>query len=156
MLAGGDPDRLTQLIDVRDLASWMLDCGQHKISGTFVSTSPPGSSTFGRMLESAREVTGAGATITWAADQFLLDAGVEPWTELPLWSPATMGDHVWDADSTAARDAGLTSRPIEETVADTWAWLRETGGASTVNERSSSGRMDPAKERSILESWHAR
>jgi 2'-hydroxyisoflavone reductase len=158
VLAGGSPDLATQLIDVRDLADWMLHCGQHKISGGFLATAPPGSSTFGRMLSAGRDVTGAGATLTWVDDQYLLDADVEPWTELPLWSPMVPADaerHVWDADSAPARDAGLVCRPIEETVTDTWAWLREAGAAATVNERAGRG-IDPAKEQAILASWHRR
>jgi len=159
VLAGGSPDLPTQFIDVRDLAAWMLHCGQNGVSGPFVSTSLPGSSTFGRMLAAARAVTGSGASITWVDDEHLLDSAVEPWTELPLWTPVDTAPHTWDADSVPARDAGLACRPIEETVADTWAWMREVGVEAAVGTRVSNrvgAGIDAAKERAILDAWHGR
>jgi 2'-hydroxyisoflavone reductase len=155
VLAGGSPDLPTQLIDVRDLAGWMLHCGEQGISGGYVSTALPATSTFGRMLDAGRAVTGGDARITWVDDKHLLDAGVEPWTELPLWIPVDTAPHTWDADSTPAFDAGLRSRPIEETVSDTWAWMTSVGVEAAVGSREGAG-IDPAKERAVLDAWHRR
>jgi 2'-hydroxyisoflavone reductase len=155
VLAGGSPELPTQFIDVRDLAAWMLHCGRDGVSGPFVSTSLPGSSTFGRMLEACRAVTGSGAELTWVDDRHLVESGIEPWTELPLWMPIADAPHTWDADSVPAHAAGLVTRPIEETVADTWAWIAAGADVKVVNTRGGSG-LEPAKERAVLDAWHRR
>ena len=57
----------------------------------------------------------------------MLDGGVEPWSELPLWLPGDEYAGMALADTRRARAAGLTFRPLEETVVDTLAWSREAG-----------------------------
>ena len=57
-------------------------------------------------------------------EEELLAAGVEPWQHLPFWLPAEVARAAWDVDTTRARAMGLPSRPLAETVADTWAWQR--------------------------------
>jgi hypothetical protein len=52
----------------------------------------------------------------------LLEAGVEPWVHLPMWLPADIATTGWDVDTSRARELGLPSRPVEESVADMWAW----------------------------------
>jgi 2'-hydroxyisoflavone reductase len=155
VLAGGRPDQPTRFIDVRDLAAWMLHCGAANTSGSYPATAAPGSSTFGGLLTACVGATGSDASISWVEDQFLRDAKVEPWGELPLWIPAAEAPHTWDTDTSAAHDAGLTCRPLEETVADTWAWMREVGPDKAVGTRDGQG-LDPAKERAVLTAWHAR
>ena len=54
----------------------------------------------------------------------LLEAGVQPWVHLPLWLPAEVAATAWDVDTTRARELGLPSRPLRDSVADTWAWQR--------------------------------
>jgi 2'-hydroxyisoflavone reductase len=155
VLAGGEPDLPTQLIDVRDLAAWMLHSGTDGIGGAFLATALPGSSTYGGMLAACQAATGSGASITWVEDAFLRDAGVEPWTELPLWMPPTEAPSTWTADSSATAAAGLVCRPIAETVEDTWAWMREVGVETALGKRDGHG-LDAEKERSILTAWHAK
>ena len=50
-------------------------------------------------------------------------------------------------DVSAAYAAGLTCRPVEETVADTWRWLQ----AENPPERPGHG-LDPDREREVLAS----
>lgn len=78
---------------------------------------------------------------------------MEPWTELPLWMPPGQGaDHAWDCDTAAAEAAGLVTRPVAETVRDTWEWLSAVGpdGVAPPREGVPGNGIDPAKERSIL------
>ena len=75
--------------------------------------------------------------------------GLEAWTELPIWLPPTgeaAGLH--DGDVSAAYAAGLTCRPIEETIADTWQWLQAEGYPEA---RPGTG-LDPDSERRVLDS----
>jgi hypothetical protein len=47
--------------------------------------------------------------------------------ELPLWLPAEQYAGMMRADSSRARAAGLSFRPLEETARDTLAWSLEAG-----------------------------
>ncbi len=153
VLAPGRPDRAMQLIDARDLAGWMLDCAERGIIGTFDATEPAGNTTMGGWLDDCLAATGSSATLEWVDDEFLLGQGVEPWSELPLWTPADADwAHAWDVDTSAAAAAGLVCRASSQTVHDTWAWL--TGGGTPVF-RDGIG-MDRAKEASLLQAWDAR
>ena len=107
VLAAGDPDVPMQLVDARDLAAFMLDAGVSATSGTFNASGPLGNTTMGGWLGDCVEATGVGATLTWVADDFLLERTVEPWTELPLWMPPGQdGDAVWQADTDRTVAAG--------------------------------------------------
>ncbi len=163
VLAPGDPAEPMQLVDARDLAAFLLDCGQRRTGGTFNATAPRGNATFGSWLADCVEVTRSGATLTWVDDDVLLAHQVQPWTELPLWMPKGVagednGDHVWDADVSLAAGAGLRTRPVRESVADTWAWMQAGGSVPEAPPRYYlvPHGIDPAKEAAVLAAWHAR
>jgi len=121
VLAPGDPAQPVQLVDARDLAAWLVQLGLHGPGGTFDATSP--ATTFGDVLERLR----GGANLVWTDGQRVLDAGVEPWMELPLWLPED-GWPLMERDVSAAVAAGLTFRPLEETARDTFEWDRTQPG----------------------------
>ncbi len=124
VLAPGPPGRQVQYVDARDLATWLLDAGHDRRGGAHNLVCPPGHATMGGLLEACREVTGGRADLRWTDEARLLDAGVRPWSELPLWIPPRAGEaDVYDVDVSRAVAAGARFRPPEETVADTWAWL---------------------------------
>ena len=80
------------------------------------------------LLEAARDVTGSGATLIWVPPEVIEAAGIQPWTELPIWLPPS-GEYVGmhDGDVSAIYAAGLSCRPVSQTIADTWRWLQEEG-----------------------------
>ena len=80
--------------------------------------------TLGGLLETCRAVTGSDAEWVPMSDEELLAAGVEQWTHLPLWLEAGTARTAWDVDTTRARELGLPSRPLADSVADTWTWMR--------------------------------
>ncbi|MGW6741378.1 NAD-dependent epimerase/dehydratase family protein [Streptomyces sp. NPDC055025] len=124
VLAPGPTGRQVQYVDARDLAAWVLDAGRARLGGGYNVVCPPGHATTGRLLEACRAVTGGSARLNWIADDRLLDSGVQPWSELPLWIPRRPDEaDVYDVDVTRILAAGGRFRPLEETVADTWAWL---------------------------------
>lgn len=121
------PDALEQpiaLVDARDLAPWLVAMAEQGCSGAVNATGPTGMTTLGGLLDVCREVTGGDARWVAVPEERLLDAGVEPWVHLPLWLPRDVARTAWDVDTTRARELGLPSRPLRETVADTWAWLQ--------------------------------
>jgi 2'-hydroxyisoflavone reductase len=164
VLAPGDPHQAMQLIDARDLATYLLNSIDTGTSGTYNVSAPPGNATMGSWLGAAAAATSSDAQLTWVEDDFLLVHEVEPWTELPLWMPLGHGaDHVWDADTSGAARTGLTCRPVGETVADTWAWMRaddvqpdDEAGRFGIRGAGGSNGIEADRERRILTAWHAR
>jgi 2'-hydroxyisoflavone reductase len=150
--APGDPRRTVQLVDVRDLARWFVDLAEQRRSGVFNATAPAGVTTMGEVLEAAVAATGSGARLRWTPEESLLAAGVEPWTELPLWGPEGEMGGTWRVDATRAKSEGLRCRPASETVADVSAWLRD-GGEDRLPAWGAEARpadMPPERERELL------
>src|SRR5581483_1135874 len=142
VLAPGSPDARVQLVDARDLARWLVQLALAGPGGVFNATGPADPLTFGELLERARTAIGSDASFTWTDEQRILDAGVQPWTELPLWLPGTEYRGMARADIGRALAAGLRFRPLEETVVDTLAWDRTVPGDRPT--------LAPERERAIL------
>ena len=152
VLAPGPRDRPLQYIDCRDFAAWMLAAADRGLAGPVNIASRPGHATIGSLLGAAREVTGSRANLVWVTPEVIEAAGIEPWTELPVWLPPD-GEYagLHDGDVSCAFAAGLACRPVAETVADTWRWLREEGYPLSPPARPAPG-LDPDKERRVLAS----
>jgi nucleoside-diphosphate-sugar epimerase len=151
VLAPGDPERAVQLIDARDLSAWMLDAGERGVAGAFCATAPAGVTTMRDVLEAAIAATGSDARLRWVPDEAL--EGIEPWDELPLWIPEAAAPGTWRVGTARIEAAGLRCRPIAETVADTWAWLRDGGADAQEADAPHRARgLDPARERDVLAS----
>ena len=139
--APGDPGRPVQLVDARDLAAWMLDLAERRLAGRFNGTGPAGQATMGEVLGAAVAATGSAAELRWIADAALEAAGVEPWTELPLWLPPAFRG-TWAVGTERAQAAGLRCRPVAESVADVAAWLR-AGGERELGDWGRVNRPEP-------------
>ncbi len=127
--APGPRGLAVQYIDVRDLAAWTLDAVEKGLAGPYDLVGPAGRTTMEALLTACAETTGSDAEFVWLDPDRILDAGVEPWTDLPIWlPPGEAHDSMHGADVGKAIASGLRCRPVEETVADTWAWLQEIGG----------------------------
>jgi nucleoside-diphosphate-sugar epimerase len=149
VLAPGPPDLPLQYVDCRDLAAWMLSAADRGLGGVYNATSRRGHATMATLLEAARDVTGSGARLVWVAPEVIEAAGIQPWTELPVWLPPTQeyaGLH--DGDVSAIHQAGLACRPVRQTVADTWRWLQEEGYPQAVPGREHG--LNPDTERRVL------
>jgi 2'-hydroxyisoflavone reductase len=152
VLAPGSPDRAVQIIDVRDLAEWNVRMAEQGVSGVFNATGPDYNLTMGAVLESCKTVSGSDSRFVWASEQFLLDAGAQPWTQLPLWVPDTEDNAGFSSiDCSKAFATGLTFRPLAETVRDTLAW-DATRPADTERRNG----LPPEREAELLQGWRAR
>jgi 2'-hydroxyisoflavone reductase len=156
-LAPGEPSAHVQIIDVRDLAGWMIRLAETKTTGVFNATGPAEPLTFAAFLDALRAALGGRAKITWIDQAFLLERGVVPFNELPLWVPSDAAGFL-RTDIGRALAAGLTFRPLAETARDTRAWdtarsdeARATGGGGLTGAT-----MTAARERELLAEWHAR
>jgi 2'-hydroxyisoflavone reductase len=64
----------------------------------------------------------------WVDERFLLEQGVEPWSELPFWLPENDEDAaLFDGDVARQVGSGLTFRPLVDTVRDLMAWHARRG-----------------------------
>lgn len=141
VLAPGDGRSPVQVIDARDLAAWTAWAAERGIAGTFNAVGP--SLSFGALLATSEEVAGGGAQVHWVDEAFLLEEKVEPWSDLPLWIPSSDPDGAGFAsvDAGRAMEAGLTFRPITESIFDTLEYLKERGDhpleAGLTRERES-------------------
>jgi 2'-hydroxyisoflavone reductase len=135
VLGPGDPGAPVQFIDARDLAAWLVLLALEGPGGTFNATGPSQELTFEQLLDDMRETIRSDAHVVWLDGERVLEAGVQPWSELPLWLPSKDYAGMARADISRALAAGLTFRPVEETIADTLAWDRsEPGDRPTLTQ----------------------
>jgi 2'-hydroxyisoflavone reductase len=152
VLAPDRPEHGTQIIDVRDLASWIVQIAESRRTGIYNATGPEYPLTFGRLLDDCRVVSGSDARFEWVAERFLLESGVQPWSEVPLWVPAEDPSNAgFDAvDCTRAIAAGLRFRPLAETIRDTLAW-----DATRPADLDLRAGLKREREAELLAAWHA-
>jgi 2'-hydroxyisoflavone reductase len=143
VLAPERRDLEVQFTDVRDLAEWIIRMIEAGRTGVFNANGPQSALTMGQLLEACRTATDSGARLTWVDEKFLAEAGVQYWTDLPLWLPGHQR-----VNSQKAIQAGLTFRPLAETIRDTLAWdaARADGSRHFA--------LPPDREREILLKWH--
>jgi nucleoside-diphosphate-sugar epimerase len=155
ILAPGPPELELQFVDARDLANFVLDATLAGRAGPFNVISRRGHATMRSLLDACHAVAGApDARLTWVDPDAVIAAGIEPWTELPVWIPPDSefaGLHAVNVE--LAHAAGLHCRPVGETVEDTWAWLSTLDGASPP--RAGPIGLDSERERAALSAWHA-
>lgn len=87
VLAPGRPSRRVRVIDARDLAEWIIRMAEKRQSGIYNATGAEDGLTMEHLLKECRTVSGSDATFTWASEKFLLEQGVEAWSEMLLWLP---------------------------------------------------------------------
>ena len=148
VLAPAPPDAPVQVVDVRDLAAWIVDAAEASLAGTYNACSPP--ATMREVLETCRAAAGADSELVWVDPAFLEEQGVGPWVELPLWIGNEDDHSFMRAPVERALAAGLRIRPLAETVAATLEWLQRDGAAS-----DEPAGLDRGKERAVLDAWLA-
>jgi 2'-hydroxyisoflavone reductase len=149
VLAPGRPDRYIQFIDVRDLAEWTISMIERGATGAYNTHGLPKTLTMRQLLDECKLVTGSDAQFTWVNEDFLLQENVAAWSELPLWlleeaTPHLKGFMFISPEKAVA--AGLTFRPLPDTIRDTLA------GHKTKDLKAG---LDRDKERVLLYKWHA-
>ncbi len=146
-LIPADTGRLTQFIDVRDLADWIVTAAEQRLTGTFDAIDP--ARPLDDLLHQIAAIVAPDVELVTATDEQLLAAGVQHWAgpkSLPLWVPeelAGLGAH----DPSPSLAAGLTIRPIEDAVAGALARERELG----LNRERRAG-LSAAEEADVLAS----
>jgi 2'-hydroxyisoflavone reductase len=143
VLAPEPRDQAVQLVHGRDLADWMIDMAERRETGVFNATGPERPLTMEGLLQAIREASGSDARLSWADERFLVESGVEEWSDLPLWlAPGANPESAsfMAVDVRKALAAGLRLRPLAATIRDTLEGAETTPAAG----------LDPDRERELL------
>jgi nucleoside-diphosphate-sugar epimerase len=133
VLAPGSPNLKVQFIDVRDLAEWIAAMVEKQATGVYNATGPV--ITFEQLLRTCQKE----ASLIWVDEDFLIEHGVQDWVELPLW--LSYKRKMPGFFSINAEKAGLTIRPLNETISAILATDEQRGG------------LTPAREKALLKLW---
>lgn len=125
VLAPGDGSDAVQIIDVRDLAEWMIRVAENRTLGVFNATGPEKPMTMAEMLYGIKAVTTSGGQFTWVPWSFLTEQKVRGWSNMPVVVPETPNNVGFSRrDVRKAIAAGLTFRPLAVTAKDTIDWIK--------------------------------
>ena len=140
-------DQPVQFVDARDLADFTLDQIEKGTSDIFHVTGPDTTLHFGEVIDACVKAAGKDVALKKVAPDWLIENGVQPFSEMPLWVPHSLAapEAFMGVDVSKAIDAGLTFLPLQETIADTLAWIRSHGGHVPGNAG-----LDPVKETFLL------
>lgn len=177
VLAPGTPADPIQIIDVRDLAAWIVKVIEDNITGTFDAVGPPTGLTIGGLLDACKKASASDARFTWADAGFLEEQKVSAWGDMPVWVPPS-GESAGFHRRTIERatKAGLTFRPVMDTVRDTLAWWpkeverRARVTQELIEQAKKDGKAQPPladptqlragikpdREAQVLAAWHAK
>lgn len=152
MLWPGTPEDDVQIIDVRDLANFTIDCLEQKIAGIFNTVTPLRSFKMGDLLQDSLAVTGADMTPVWVDKEFISENNVAEGNALPIWEhPDGEYAALSLVDGSRATTAGLKNRPTRETARDTITWWNTLPADRRENLRAG---LSAGKEVEYLDLWH--
>jgi 2'-hydroxyisoflavone reductase len=126
-LVPGPKENPFQVIDVRDLADFMVTLAHAQSSGTYHAVSPSSASTFAGFLELVKRVVGpSDVHFDWVEPSLLREVGVNE-SVFPLWAGDDPDRYVNAANPERAYAAGLVPRQLRETIEDVHAWAKADG-----------------------------
>jgi 2'-hydroxyisoflavone reductase len=152
MLAPGTPADPLQVIDVRDLAEWIVLLLERQVTGTFNAVGPAKPWSVGGVIDTCRKVTRARTQVTYVPADFLASQGEKNDGEaIPIWLPPTdktAGGHL--RSNARAVKAGLKFRPVDATVRDTLKWFQ---GLPEERKGKLRAGLSPEREQALLAAW---
>ncbi|RKH50082.1 NAD-dependent epimerase/dehydratase family protein [Corallococcus llansteffanensis] len=151
MLAPGDGEDPVQFVDARDLAAFIILNAERRTMGLFNVTGPAKPIKMRPLLEGIREATGSDARFTWVDTAFLEKQQPNPLAEIPIWTARTGAEGGLGSVSIArALQAGLTTRPLADTVRDTLAWFHALPPERQEKQRAG---LKAEREQELLAAW---
>jgi len=149
-----------QVIDARDLAAFTLNAVEKNITGIYNLVSNVNDFKFGELTDaciasaSRRARPDDAPRATYVPAEFLETQQVAPWSEMPVWLPATGDEAAFAATSNSAATAkGLRITPLAKTVDDTLEW--HLARPAEEREKLKAG-IAPEKEAAVLAAWKAK
>lgn len=119
----GPADRSVQMIDVRDVARFALLCAAQSLPGAWNVTGRP--IVLRDLLAEMADLSGTTPTFAPLDPDTITQAGIAPWSDLPLMvPPGPAFRHFLNVSTAKAEAAGLTCRPLRDTLAPLLEWDR--------------------------------
>jgi 2'-hydroxyisoflavone reductase len=153
MLVPGTPDDRLQIVDVRDMANFVVDSLERRIAGIYNMVTPPLSYSMGDLMAGCQAVAATEVDATWVDLPFIQANDLLKGNTLPVWAPEsgdTRSDALVNGDRSFA--AGMKTRPTRETTRDTLTWWRTLAEERRNNIKAG---LDSDREEELLASWHA-
>jgi len=153
VLAAGNPQAPVQLIDMRDLAAWIIAMVKVKQTGVFNAVGPAEPLTISQLFTLCAEALNPGARFVWVDDSFLVAQGMTEWKELPFYIPATETRFagMFAVNGAKALGMGLKLRPLARTATDNWNWIQTRPGGSAMKIG-----LTRVKELELINAWNTR
>lgn len=133
-----------QVVDARDLATFMLRVIEEDVGGEFNVTAPMPPGSIADVLHAGEASAVSDLTVTVVDDAFLSEQDVSM-AELPLWAQPSEYPQLLNADVSRALNAGFTPRSLAEAAV-------EALDAETVEGVG----LTPERESALLDAWHGR
>ncbi len=132
-----------QLIDVEDAGQFLAHLLDNGTGGALNVTGDP--MPLRDMLDAINKETGAGTILSPRPLHAFVDAEVAFWSDLPMVVPPdAKAAGMLQVKTDRAKAAGLTTRPLEETIRATLAWDRSR------RDKSLACGMSPTQEAAVL------
>ena len=153
VLAAGNPMASVQLIDVRDLAAWMIVSAELKQTGVFNAVGPATPLMMQQLLTLCAVTLNPHTRLVWMNDTFLVEQGMTDWMKLPFYIPAseTRFAGMFTLNGARALAQGLALRPLAQTMADTWQWIQTRPDGSVMKTG-----LTREQERNLINAWDGR
>lgn len=151
VLCPGDGNDPAQVIDVRDLAAWMIRATEARLTGAYSAVGPATPLTMAGLVAACTAPGAPPATLRWVDAAFLEREKVAPWSDLPVWIPAgSESAGMTQVSNARAVAAGLRLRPLTETARDTLAWWKELPAERRQKPRTG---LPAEREAAVLAAW---
>lgn len=151
VLAPGEGKDAVQFVDVRDLGNFVARLIDEGHVGTYNATGPAGELSLAELLHGCKAATASDVRFTWVDEKWLLEQGVQPFGDLPMWAPGAEMAGFMRINCTKAKSHGLTFRPLAETARDTIAWAKKR----PADYKMRAG-WDLPREAEVLAKWKLR
>jgi len=154
MIWPGKPADTIQVVDVRDLANFTIDCIEQEISGTFNMVNPAGEYAMGQLLADSQAITATTVEPIWIGEDFAYEQGLIEGRTLPVWHPTT-GEAAAGGSFSGkrARSAGFMGRPERETLRDLMTWWDTLPSERTEKIRAG---IEAEREAEVIAAWKKR
>lgn len=151
----GDGTDSVQIVDVKDVADFLIQAIDRSLFGTFNLTGR--SMTFREFLEGCKSATHSDAELVWIPEAFLHEQGVAPqsgvknwFLNFPYWHPEPSMRGFAQISSQKAFQAGWITRPFRDTALDALMFF------ASLNDFVWKDTLPSAKEEEVLKLWDSR
>ncbi|MBX7269988.1 NAD-dependent epimerase/dehydratase family protein [Micromonospora sp. Llam7] len=140
-----DDHQAIQLIDASDVAQFLRNAADQRRAGI---VNVAGARTTARnLVDTVLSSVDRAVAPCRVGEGFALAHHLQPWTEIPLWLPASSPElALMSVNNSRATDAGLTLRPLADSITDALGW-------QSLRRSWSQRWLDHARERDLIERW---